>query len=91
MAKKELFYEVKRMRSKGAYHHFFRESGLEAWKYHNWEGPAIQPIEGEKTELKKEYYLYGKQMTLDQWEESRKNREGLPWYKNPSMRGTTRF
>jgi hypothetical protein len=35
--------------------------------------------------------LYGKQMTTEQWDEARKNREGLPWYKNPSMRGTTRF
>lgn len=89
--KKETIYEERRMRSKGAHHYFFKESGSDAWKYHNWEGPAIQPIDGEETEHKKEYYLYGKQMTLEQWEEARKNREGLPWYKNPSMRGTTRF
>jgi len=89
--KKETIYEERRMRSKGAHHYFFKESGSAAWKYHNWEGPAIQPIEGEETEHKKEYYLYGKHLTLEQWEEARKNREGLPWYKNPSMRGTTRF
>jgi hypothetical protein len=57
----------------------------------NWDGPAVQPIEGEESEYKKEYHLYGRQLTLEQWEEARKNREGLPWYKNPSMRGTTRF
>ena len=90
MAKKTI-YEEKRMRSKGAYHHFFRESGSEAWKYHNWDGPAIEPIAGEETELKKTYFLYGMEMTFDEWSEARKNREGLPWYKNPSMRGTTRF
>jgi hypothetical protein len=89
--KKETIYEERRMRSKGAYHYFFKESGSDAWKHHNWEGPAIQPIEGEETEYKKEYYLYGKQLTIEEWEEARKNREGLPWYKNPSMRGTTRF
>jgi hypothetical protein len=90
MAKKTI-YEEKRMRSKGAYHHFFKESGSSNWKYHNWEGPAIEPIAGEETELKKTYFLYGMEMTFDEWSEARKNREGLPWYKNPSMRGTTRF
>ena len=55
-------------------------------KLHNWEGPALITPEG-----KKEYYLYGKKMTLEQWEEARKNREGLPWYKNASMKGATRF
>jgi hypothetical protein len=49
------------------------------------------PIEDEKSEYKKEYHLYGRQLTLEQWEEARKSREGLPWYKNASMKGTTRF
>jgi hypothetical protein len=88
---KEKVYEERRMKSKGAYHHFFREKGQEAWKYHNWEGPAIEPIEGESSEYKKAYFLYGREMSLDEWSEARSNREGLPWYKNPSMRGTTRF
>ena len=47
MAKKQKIYEVRRMRNSGAHHHFFRESGTEAWKYHNWDGPAIEPIEDE--------------------------------------------
>jgi len=88
---KQTIYEERRMRNNGAYHYFFRESGSDAWKYHNWEGPAIEPIEGEDTSFKKEYYLYGLQLTLEQWNEARKDREGLPWYKNPAMRGTTRF
>ena len=90
MAKKTI-YEEKRMRSKGAYHHFFRESGSEAWKYHNWDGPAIAPIAGEETELKKTYFLYGIEMSKDKWNETLQDREGLPWYKNPSMRGTSRL
>jgi hypothetical protein len=90
MAKKTI-YEEKRMRSKGAYHYFFKESGSSNWKYHNWDGPAIAPIAGEETELKKTYFLYGMEMTFDEWSEARKNREGLPWYKNPAMRGTSRL
>ena len=39
---REKIYEVRRMRNNGAYHHFFRESGSEHWKYHNWDGPAIE-------------------------------------------------
>ena len=88
---KQTIYEEKRMRSKGAYHYFFKESGSEAWKYHNWEGPAIEPIEDESSEYKKAYFLYGIEMDYDTWSETRKDREGLPWYKNPTMRGTTRF
>jgi hypothetical protein len=88
--KKQTIYEERRMKSKGAYHYFFKESGSEAWKYHNWEGPAIEPFEKE-SEHSKEYYLYGNQLTFEEWSEVRKEREGLPWYKNPSMRGTTRF
>jgi len=90
MAKNKI-YEERKMRSNGAYHYFFRESGSTSWKYHNWDGPAVEPIEGENTDHKKEYYLYGRKLNIDQWEESRKNREGLPWYKNPAMKGTTRF
>ena len=86
--KKQTIYEERRMRSKGAYHHFFKESGSTSWKYHNWQDQK----ERLKHQIhKKEYYLYGKHMILEQWEEARKNREGLPWYKNASMKGTTRF
>lgn len=89
--KKDKIYEERRMRSKGAYHYFFKESGSDAWKYHNWDGPAVEPLAGETTELKKEYHLYGRQLTLEEWNDARSNREGLPWYKSPSMRGVTRF
>ena len=84
-------YETRKMKADGAIHHFFRESGSDSWKYHNWDGPAIEPVEGEDSKHSKAYYLYGKQMDYLDWSAQRKDREGLPWYKNPSMRGTTRF
>ena len=49
-------------------------------KLHNWEGPALITGEG-----KKEYHIHGIKYTLDGWKEARRNREGLPWFKNPSM------
>ena len=52
-------------------------------KLHNWEGPALIP---EGNSRKKEYYLYGMQKTLEDWKEMRKQREGLPYYKNQSMK-----
>ena len=52
-------------------------------KLHNWEGPALIP---EGNSRKKEYYLYGMQKTLEEWKEMRKQREGLPYYKNQSMK-----
>jgi len=57
-------------------------------KLHNWDGPALIP-EGDMR--KREYYIHGIQKTEEEWKEARRDREGLPWYKNPSLRGTTRF
>ena len=44
---------------------------------HCWDGPAIIN-EGQK---KKEYYLNGINYSFDDWKDIRKEREGLPWYK----------
>ena len=52
-------------------------------KLHNWEGPALIHPDG-----KKEYHIHGIPYTLDSWKEARRNREGLPWFKNPSMTNT---
>jgi hypothetical protein len=52
-------------------------------KLHNWDGPALIP---EGNERKAEYYLYGYQKTIEEWKEMRKQREGLPYYKNQSMK-----
>ena len=55
-------------------------------KLHNWEGPALIP-EGDNR--KREYYLNGIKKTEDEWRSARKEREGLPWYKNASLKGQT--
>lgn len=52
-------------------------------KMHNWEGPAYIP---EGNTRKAEYYLYGVKMTKEEWQEARSQREGLPYYKNQSMK-----
>ena len=52
-------------------------------KLHNWEGFALIP---EGIEKKGEYHLYGIKMSKGEWNEARKQREGLPYYKNQSMR-----
>ena len=55
-------------------------------KFHNEEGPALI----NKEQKRKEYYLNGIEFTFDDWNEIMKGKEGLPWYKNPSMKGTSR-
>ena len=55
-------------------------------KFHHFEKPALV----NKEQRRKEYYLNGIEYTEDEWNEIRKGREGLPWYKNPSMKGTSR-
>ena len=52
-------------------------------KLHNWEGPALIP-EGDAK--RSEYYLYGILKTKEDWHETRRQREGLPFYKNQSMK-----
>jgi hypothetical protein len=58
-------------------------------KFHNWEGPALIP---EGNLRKREYYIHGIQYTEDAWKEVRRNRQGLPWYKQAANKGgTNRF
>ena len=82
---KEKLYEYRKMRSQGAYHHFIKMQGENNWKYHSWDGPAIEPIEGEECELKKAWFLNGREYDYESWKEILKNREGLPFYKQSGM------
>ena len=56
-------------------------------KLHNWDGPALI----NKEQKIKEYYLHGIKFNIEDWKEQRRERAGLPWYKNPSLRGTSRI
>ena len=91
MSKKEKFYEYRTIRVEGAYHHLFREDQTKNWIHHNSEGPAIEPVDPEDRSIRKQYYFFGFEKTLDQFKEHRQSLEGLPWYKNPSMKAVARF
>ena len=54
--------------------------------FHDEEGPALV----NKEQKRKEYYLNGIEYDYETWNEIQKGKEGLPWYKNPSMKGTSR-
>ncbi len=54
-------------------------------KLHCIDKPALV----NKKQRKKEYYLNGIQYSWDDWNEIRKGREGLPWYKKPAPKGMT--
>ena len=54
--------------------------------FHDEEGPALV----NKEQKRKEYYLNGIEFDFETWNEIMKGKEGLPWYKNPSMKGTSR-
>ena len=86
---KERLYEYRKMRSQGVYHYFIKMQGEENWKYHNWDGPAIQPIEGEECSLRKQYFLNGIEYDQESYKEALSNREGLPWYKQAAPKGQT--
>lgn len=62
-------------------------STVKLWgrQIHCWDGPAVITENGSK-----EYYLYGIKYSLDDFKSAVRDRTGLPWYKNPSLKGTQR-
>jgi|TARA_Y100000114_G_scaffold96081_1_gene89385 hypothetical protein len=52
-------------------------------KLHNWDGPALIP---EGNNRKAEYHIYGIKYSKEEWNERRKQRTGVPYYKNQSMK-----
>ena len=82
---KERLYEYKEINSRGAIIHLIRTLGEEHWKFHRWDGPAIEPYAPD-SEMLKSYYLNGIKYDYESYMEIMKEREGLPWYKNPSMK-----
>ena len=91
MSKKEKFYEYKKIRVEGAVHHLFREDESKNWIHHNADGPAIEPVDPSDRSVRKKYYFFGFEKTLDEFKEYQQGKEGLPWYKNPSMKAVARF
>ena len=52
-------------------------------KLHNWDGRAYIP---QGNERKAEYHIYGIKYSKEEWKDRRRQREGLPYYKNQSMK-----
>jgi len=85
MAKKQKLYEYKEINSRGAIIHLTRYIGEENWKFHRWDGPAIEPYASD-SEMFKSYYLNGIKYDEETYNTIMQEREGLPWYKNQSMK-----
>ena len=52
-------------------------------RLHNWDGPAYIP-QGNKR--KTEDHIYGIKYSKEEWNERKKQRTGVPYYKNQSMK-----
>jgi hypothetical protein len=65
--------EVKKMKSTDGTIVYYLDG-----KIHNWDGPALIP-QGNKRLA--EYYLFGIKHTKEQWEEKKKDVNGVPFYK----------
>lgn len=50
--------------------------------FHNWDGPAIKYSDNRKDE----YYIFGRQMTKDEWAEVKRDFNGLPPAKDPNYK-----
>lgn len=53
-------------------------------KLHSWEVPAIKHSKEDKK--KNEYYLYGIPYSKDDWDEARRDRNGVSPDKNPQVK-----
>ena len=82
---KEKLYEYKTIKSQGAKIYLVRMQGEEHWKFHRWDGPAIEP-KSKDSEHSKGWYLHGIPYSEDHYNQLIQQPEGLPWYKNPSMK-----
>lgn len=56
-------------------------------KLHSWDEAAYVPQGNKKLE---EYYIHGIKYSKEEWKKLRKERNGVPWFKNPTMRNTER-
>ena len=83
--RKERLYEYKTINSRGATIHLVKMLGENNWKMHRWDGPAIEPHSPD-CELPKSYYLNGIKYDEETYNTIMQEREGLPWYKNQSMK-----
>ena len=54
-------------------------------KMHCWEGPAYTPQGNKRIS---EYWLFGFKYTKDQWEDRKKDVNGVPFHKTAAARAT---
>ena len=77
---KEKLFEYKTIKNQNAKLHLIRLQGQEFWRFHNWDGPAIQPIRMDST-WGREFYLNGIKYNEEDYKSALREREGLPFYK----------
>ena len=82
---REKLYEYKTIKNQGAKLHLIKFQDEESWRFHRWDGPAIEPFERDSPHTKS-YYLNGNLYDYDSYMEVMQEREGLPYYKNQSMK-----
>ena len=81
---KQPFFQEKTILSGGAKLHLVKYVGEDNWKFHKWDGPAIEPIQSDSNH-EKQFFLNGVPYSEADYQVFMNEREGLPWYKNPSM------
>jgi len=78
-------YEYKTIKNQGAYLYLIRLQNQQSWKLHRWDGPAVSPF-NRNSPHSLEYYLNGINYDYESYNEIMREREGLPFYKNSSMK-----
>ena len=59
------------------------------WKIHNWDKAAVRDRSSGR--IRKQYFLFGFEYHEEEFKDRVRDREGMPWYKNPAMKGVERF
>jgi hypothetical protein len=69
--------ETKRLvTAEGTIAYYLNINGIN--KLHNIDGPALIPNGNKRAS---EYYIFGIKYTKDQWDDRKKDTNGVPWYK----------
>jgi len=80
---KEKVFEYKRIKNEGAYLYLIKLKGNSFWRLHRYDGPAISPI-NKTSSHQKGYHINGIPYNKEEYNEIMKNREGIPFYKQPN-------
>ena len=61
----------KKLKKEGAIYHLLKDIATKEYRIHNWDGPAIEPVD-KGCKVKRAWYINGIEYSKDDWQAMRK-------------------